>query len=141
MKDGLGGEKRVLHTIDDYTRIYFVFMLYNNKLDSLIKCLKAIAAYVFRQYSLIIQTWRHDSLPTLIASTQYNDWTWDEGYAIKISAPHTQAQNRGPERARGVIALKATSLLGDSKLLEKLWPEAVITARYLLNRTPMRILN
>jgi transposase InsO family protein len=130
MKDGLGGEKRVLHTIDDYTRIYFVFMLYNNKLDSLIKCLKAIAAYVFRQYSLIIQTWR-----------QYNDWTWDEGYAIKISAPHTQAQNRGPERARGVIALKATSLLGDSKLLEKLWPEAVTTARYLLNRTPIRILN
>ena len=52
-----------------------------------------------------------------------------------------QAQNGGLERARGVIALKATSLLSDSKLLEKLWPEVVITARYLLNRTLMRILN
>jgi hypothetical protein len=41
----------------------------------------------------------------------------------------------------GVIALKATSLLGDSKLPGKLWPEAVTTAGYLLNRTPMRILN
>jgi transposase InsO family protein len=69
MKDGLGGEKRVLHAVDDCTRIHFVFMLYNDKLDSLIKCLKAIAAYVFRQYGLIIRTWRHDSLPTLIAST------------------------------------------------------------------------
>jgi hypothetical protein len=39
-----------------------------------------------------------------------------------------------------VIALKATSLLGDSKLSEKLWPEAVTMAGYLLNRTPMRIL-
>jgi hypothetical protein len=75
MKDGLGGEKRVLHTIDNCTRIHFVFTLYNDKLDSLIKCLKAIAAYVFRQYGLIIRTWRHDSLPTLIASTRYNDWT------------------------------------------------------------------
>ena len=130
-----------MHTIDDYTRIYFVFTLYNNKLDSLIKCLKAITAYIFRQYGLIIQTWRHNSLPTLIASTRYNDWTWDEGYAVEISAPHTQAQNGGPERAGGVIALKATSLLGNSKLLEKLWPEAVTMAGYLLNRTPMRILN
>ena len=48
IKDGLGGEKRVLYAVDDYTQIYFVFMLYNNKLDSLIKCLKAITAYVFR---------------------------------------------------------------------------------------------
>jgi hypothetical protein len=116
-------------------------MLYNNKLDSLIKCLKAITAYVFRQYSLIIRTWRHDSLPTLIASTRYNNWTWDEGYAIEINAPHTQAQNRGPERAGGVITLKATSLLGDSKLPEKLWPEVVTMAGYLLNSTLMRILN
>ena len=54
IKDGLGGEKRVLHTIDDYTQIHFVFILYNNKLDSLIKYLKVITICVFRQYSLII---------------------------------------------------------------------------------------
>ena len=66
MKDGLGGEKRVLYIIDDYTRIYFVFTLLNDKLDSMIKCLKAIIAYVFRQYGLIIKVWRHDSLLTLI---------------------------------------------------------------------------
>jgi len=54
MKDGLGGEKRVLYAIDNCTQIHFVFTLYNDKLDSLIKCLKAIAAYVFRQYGLII---------------------------------------------------------------------------------------
>ena len=50
------GEKRVLYTIDDYTRIHFIFILYNNKLNSLIKCFKAITTYVFRQYSLIIRT-------------------------------------------------------------------------------------
>jgi len=66
MKDGLRGEKRVLYIIDDYTRIYFVFTLLNDKLDSMIKCLKAIIAYVFRQYGLIIKVWRHDSLLTLI---------------------------------------------------------------------------
>jgi hypothetical protein len=52
-----------------------------------------------------------------------------------------QAQNGGLERARGVITLKATSLLGDSKLLEKLWLEAVIIIGYLLNCTLIRALN
>ena len=66
IKDGLGGEKRVLYAVDDCTRIYFVFTLLNDKLDSMIKCLKAIIAYVFRQYGLIIKVWRHDSLLTLI---------------------------------------------------------------------------
>jgi hypothetical protein len=141
MKAGLGGEKRVLHAVDDCTRIHFVFTLLNDKLDSMIKCLKAIAAYVFRQYGLIIKVWRHDSLPTLIQSTRYDDWIMEEGYAIEVSSPYTQAQNGGPERAGGVIALKATSLLGDSKLPEKLWPEAVTTVGYLLNRTPTRILD
>jgi hypothetical protein len=141
MKVGIGGEKRVLYAVDDCTRIHFVFTLFDDKHESLIKCLKAIAAYVFRQYGLIVRTWRHDSLPTLIVSTRYDDWTWEEGYAIEISAPYTQAQNGGPKRAGGVIVLKATSLLGDSKLPEKLWPEAVITVGYLLNRTLTRALD
>ena len=55
IKDGLRGEKRVLYIIDDYTRIYFVFTLLNDNLDSIIKYLKAIIVYVFRQYSLIIK--------------------------------------------------------------------------------------
>ena len=55
MKDSIGGEKRILYAVDDCTRIHFVYILYNNKLDSLIKCLKAITAYVFKQYSLIIR--------------------------------------------------------------------------------------
>ena len=55
IKDGLKGEKRVLYIIDDYTRIYFVFTLLNDKLDSIIKYLKAIIAYIFRQYNLIIK--------------------------------------------------------------------------------------
>jgi hypothetical protein len=54
IKVGIGGEKHVLYTVDDYTQIYFVFMLFDNKHKSLIKCLKAITTYVFRQYRLII---------------------------------------------------------------------------------------
>jgi hypothetical protein len=68
IKVGIEDEKHVLYTINNYTQIHFVFILFNNKHKSLIKCLKAITAYIFRQYRLIIQTWRHNSLPTLIIS-------------------------------------------------------------------------
>ena len=54
IKNGIGGKKRILYTINNYTRIHFVYILYNNKLNSLIKYFKAITTYVFKQYSLII---------------------------------------------------------------------------------------
>jgi hypothetical protein len=41
-------KKYVLYTVNNYTQIYFVFILFNNKHKSLIKYLKAITTYVFR---------------------------------------------------------------------------------------------
>ena len=55
IKDDLKSEKRVLYIIDDYIQIYFVFIFLNYKLNSIIKYLKAIIVYVFRQYNLIIK--------------------------------------------------------------------------------------
>ena len=55
IKDDLKSEKRVLYIIDDYIQIYFVFIFLNYKLNSIIKYLKAITAYIFRQYNLIIK--------------------------------------------------------------------------------------
>ena len=55
IKDRLKNKKRVLHTVDDYTRVYFIFILFNDKLNSIVKYFKAITAYIFRQYRLIIR--------------------------------------------------------------------------------------
>ena len=55
IKDDLKSEKRVLYIIDDYIQIYFVFIFLNYKLNSIIKYLKAIIIYIFRQYNLIIK--------------------------------------------------------------------------------------
>ena len=46
IRDGIGGKKRILYIINDYTRLHFVFTLLNNKLDSLLKYLRGIAAYI-----------------------------------------------------------------------------------------------
>jgi hypothetical protein len=54
IRNGIGGEKYILYIIDDYTKLYFVFTLLNNKLNSLLKYLKGVTAYVLRQYNLVI---------------------------------------------------------------------------------------
>jgi hypothetical protein len=73
MRDGIRGEKRILHIVDDCTRLHFVFTLLNDKLDSLLKCLRGVAAYVLRQYNLVIKKWKHDRLPTLVDSPRYDN--------------------------------------------------------------------
>jgi hypothetical protein len=73
IRDGIGGEKRILYIVDDCTRLYFVFILLNNKLDSLLKCLRGVVAYVLWQYNLVIKKWKYDRLPTLVDSPRYDD--------------------------------------------------------------------
>ncbi|KAJ5631913.1 uncharacterized protein N7484_012013 [Penicillium longicatenatum] len=46
----------------------------------------------------------------------------------------------GPgERSGGVLTLRARALIKEGKLPDKLWPEAIATAVYLLNRTLTRL--
>jgi hypothetical protein len=86
IRDGIGGEKCILYIVDDCTRLYFVFIFLNNKLDSLLKYLRGVVAYVLRQYNLVIKKWKHDWLPTLVDSLRYNDWILEEGYVLEIFA-------------------------------------------------------
>jgi hypothetical protein len=73
IRDGIGGEKCILYIIDDYTRLHFVFILLNDKLDFLFKYLRGVVAYVLWQYNLVIKKWKHDWLPTLVDSPCYDD--------------------------------------------------------------------
>ncbi|KID93530.1 reverse transcriptase, partial [Metarhizium majus ARSEF 297] len=55
----------------------------------------------------------------------------------KKSAPNTQAQNGGAERAGGVIMEKARTMRIAAKLPHNLWKDIVEAACYLRNRTPL----
>ena len=60
------------------------------------------------------------------------------GITYEASAPYTPAQNGHAERMGGVLAMKARALRIEASLPGYLWNEAIRTAGYIANRTPMR---
>lgn len=57
----------------------------------------------------------------------------ERGIRVEPSAPDTQAQNGGAERAGGVIETKARSMRAGAKLPEDLWIDIISAAIYLYN--------
>ncbi|KAJ5642838.1 hypothetical protein N7490_006838 [Penicillium lividum] len=55
-----------------------------------------------------------------------------------FTVPHCPEMNGPAERSGGLIVKRARALLHEGKLPFQLWPEAVYTAAYLLNRTPTK---
>ena len=52
----------------------------------------------------------------------------------------TQDQNGLAERSRGVIIARGRNMKNTANLPDKLWPEIVYCAGYLLNRSPTKSL-
>jgi hypothetical protein len=62
----------------------------------------------------------------------------ERGIQVERSAPDTQAQNGDSERSGRTIITKARAIQTHARLPHDLWPEAVQTTGYILNRTPTR---
>jgi hypothetical protein len=60
----------------------------------------------------------------------------DGGIIVMHSPPYQPEQNGPSERSGGVILMTARRLRVESQLPEKLWPEMVSTAAWILNRIP-----
>ena len=71
-------------------------------------------------------------------SSNFLDELKELGITYEASAPYTPAQNGHAERQGGVLAMKARALRIEAGLPANLWNEAIRTAAYIANRTPMR---
>ena len=67
----------------------------------------------------------------------FQDELKELGITYEASAPYTPAQNGHAERQGGVLAMKARALRIEAGLPANLWNEAIRTAAYIANRTPM----
>ena len=66
----------------------------------------------------------------------FEKWAKDEGIVVEMSAPATQAQNGRAERSGGVVIAKARKMRIGARLPKDLWPEIILCAAYIHNRTP-----
>ena len=74
-------------------------------------------------------------------SSQFENYLKAEGIRHELTVPKTPQQNGVAERLNRTIVKMARSMLLDSKLPKKFWGEAISTAVYLKNRTPVKALN
>lgn len=66
----------------------------------------------------------------------FEEWVAELGIVVEWSAVRTSEQNGQSERSGGVIQTKARCLGNSANLPSEYWPEFVMTAAYLINRSP-----
>jgi hypothetical protein len=105
-------------------------------------CVDAIIGFTAicrNQFGMDIRVFKSDQERSLGYDIQ--QYCAEEGIICEFSVVGTPEQNSFAERAGGVIISTARALILDSGLPKDLWPEAVNTAVYLINRMPTTLPN
>lgn len=131
-----GGAKSFIVMTDDYSRFRKTVPLKKkNEAEQAIKeFVMEIEAKGYRTEAI-----RKDGGKEF-GSKRFEKWPRDKGIQIENSAPYTPEQNGLSERSVGMVCEKARSMLLATDLPSSLWAEAVLTATYLMNRSPTRLL-
>jgi len=73
-------------------------------------------------------------------SNEMSDFYVEKYISYHLTVPHTPQLNGVAERMIRIITEKARSMINCTKLNKSFWGEAVLTATYLINRSPSRAL-
>ncbi|KAI0996919.1 hypothetical protein K3495_g11263 [Podosphaera aphanis] len=131
---GFDGSRYMLHFCDDMSRMNFVYLLANKSGPNLLRHFKNFVAYTKRQFKQDIKIFRCDQESGL--GRAFEEWVAELGIVVEWSAVRTSEQNGQSERSGGVIQTKARCLGNSASLPSDYWPEFVMTAAYLINRSP-----
>lgn len=131
----LSGSRYVLTLTDDFSRFTWIFFL-KTKDETLTK-FRYFKALIELQGNLKIRAIRSDRGGEYI-SRDFQAFCDELGIVRQFSQSYTPHQNGVAERKNRSLMDKARSMAFASKLPAHLWPEAVSTANYLINRTSTR---
>ncbi|CAJ2662733.1 unnamed protein product [Trifolium pratense] len=124
--------------IDDHSRVCWVYLL-KGKSD-VCQAVKDFCTMVQNQYQTNIQVFRSDNGKEYF-NANLSDFFLKNGIIHQSSCPNTPQQNGVAERKNRHLLEVARALLFSSKVPNYLWGEAVLTAAYLINRMPSKVLN
>ena len=132
--NSIGGSKYILSFTDDYTKYVTVFFL-KNKSEVLSK-FKEYESMVTNATGLRIQTLRSDNGGEY-NSKEFTEFCTSKGIMHQFTNPYTPEQNGVSERLNRTLMESAKSMLFHASLPLHFWAEAVNTATYLHNRSPV----
>lgn len=134
----IGGAQYFLTFTDDKSRYSWVYIIKTK--DQVFQYFLEWKALVEKATKRKIRTLRTDNGGEY-TSSQFENYLKAEGIRHELTVPKTPQQNGVAERLNRTLVEMARSMLLDSKLPKKFWGEAISTAVYLKNRTPVKVLN
>ena len=85
MEEGYNGDQWVLHFLDDFLRLNFVYTLWSKR--QITDTVQDFSTLVQNQYGQSVKIYRTDSERSL--GHKFRDWTGTDGIITEISAPYT----------------------------------------------------
>ena len=130
----ISGARYFLTIVDDFTRCTWIFLM-RHKSDTQTHLLNFINM-IETQFSCKIKIVRSDNGPEFTLKSFYSS----KGIIHQTSCVHTPQQNGVVERKHRHLLNMARALLFQAHLPQKFWGDAILTAAYLINRTPTPVL-
>ena len=133
----MNGIKYFVTFIDCYSRMTWIYLM--RPKDEVFSCFQNFHALVKTQFQVQVQVIRTDNGTEYVNNT-FGAFLSEHGILHQTSCPDTPPQNGVAARKNRHILEVARSLMFTMNVPKFLWSDAVLTATYLINRTPSRIL-
>jgi hypothetical protein len=127
----IGGSKYGLVIIDDFSRFTWVFFL-QDMLETQ-GTLKHFLRRAQNEFELKVKKIRSDN-GSEFKNLQVEEYLEEEGIKHEFSAPYTPQKNGLVERKNRTLIDMARTMLGEYKMPERFWSEAVNIACHAINR-------
>ena len=131
------GHRYYVTFIDDYTRCTWVYLM--KKKSEVFSLFMSFLQMIKTQFKTTVRTLRSDNGREYV-SNDFRSTLSQHGLLQQFSCPYTPEQNGVAERKNRSIMTVVRCLLCGMHVPKHFWDMAVLTATYLLNRTPSRIL-
>ncbi|KAM0052273.1 putative RNA-directed DNA polymerase [Helianthus debilis subsp. tardiflorus] len=126
-----------LTIVDDYSRAVWVFLLKHKHEAS--TCLIDFHKMVKTQFERSIKRIRCDNGGEFTSNRMLNFYA-DQGILLETTCPHTPQQNGVVERKHRHLLETARALKIEANLPIRLWGECILTAAYIINRLPSKVI-
>ncbi|CAM8963279.1 unnamed protein product [Rhodiola kirilowii] len=133
----IGGRNYFLSLIDHYSRKVWIYLLKTK--DEAFANFKAWKTMVESQSNLKVKCLRTDN-GLEFCNKAFDDFCAENGIKRHHTVPGTPQQNGTAERMNRTLLEKVRCMLISSGLKPSLWGEAVVTAAYLINRSPSSVI-
>ena len=131
------GYRFFLIVVDDYTGSVWVYLLKSK--DEVCEYIISFFNMLQTQFQKTVKIFRSDNR-TEFVNTRFKNFVNEKGIIHQTSCIYTPQQNGVVERKHRHLLNVARALMFQSGIPLNMWHECILTATYLINRTPSSIL-